>query len=214
MVSVSFGTDWGAVAAAWLTRWERTEDPVIKQKLLSSMQTIGAQPQGFFTGSGWLDLSNGKFKLAEDNAISVSHLSAVFGLTEVCEELVSLVDVPEFTKAWVQYCRLYNATPEEQEKALGRRPGGLNLQQGHSRLTAYAGSYLKDEGLKKRAWSEFYAGRAGIEMGKGTNRVITGPDVLTPRDEDSSVSTNAVAQWGLAAMQCLAFAGDHIQNTK
>jgi hypothetical protein len=214
MVSVSFGTDWGAIAAAWLTRWERTEDAVIRQKLLNSMQTIGAQPQGFFTGTGWLDLSNGKFKLAEDTSVNASHLSAVFGLTEICEELISLVDVPAFTKAWLQYCRLYNATPEEQQQALGRSVGRLNLQQGHARLTAFAASYLKDEGLAKRAWSEFYGGRAGIALNKGSIRTITGPEVLSPLEEDRSISTNAVAQWGLAALQCLAFAGDHIQESK
>jgi hypothetical protein len=178
------------------------------------MQTIGAQPQGFFTGTGWLDLSNGKFKLAEDTSVNASHLSAVFGLTEICEELISLVDVPAFTKAWLQYCRLYNATPEEQQQALGRSAGRLNLQQGHARLTAFAASYLKDERLAKRAWSEFYGGKAGITLNRGSIRTITGPEVLTPLEEDRSVSTNAVAQWGLAALQCLAFAGDHIQESK
>ena len=30
-VFASFGTDWGSIAAAWLTGWERTEDPLLKK---------------------------------------------------------------------------------------------------------------------------------------------------------------------------------------
>jgi hypothetical protein len=211
VVSVSFGTDWGAIAAAWFTRWERTEDPRIREQLLNSMQTIGAQPQGFFSGSAWMDLTNGKFKLVEDNSAEASHLSAVFGLTEICEELIMVVDVPGFTKAWVQYCKLYNASPQEQQQGLGKSLGKLGLKQGHSRLTAFAASHLKDEALAKRAWSEFY-GDGGLKSDKSNIRKITGPEVLAPLEEDTSVSTNAVAQWGLAAIQCLAFVSDHIQE--
>ena len=38
--------------------------------------------------------------------MTVSHLSAVFGLVEVCAELIALLDVPEFERAWLQYCEL------------------------------------------------------------------------------------------------------------
>ena len=50
----------------------------------------------------------------------MSHLSAAFGLPEVCAELIELLDVPEFERAWLQYCELYNAPAEEQKAALGQ----------------------------------------------------------------------------------------------
>ena len=40
------------------------------------------------------------------------------------------------------------------------------------------------------------------------HRKVTGPDSLKPVDEIASVSTNAAAQWGLAAIQNLALIGD------
>lgn len=212
LVPASFGTDWGSIAAAWLTRWERTGDTAIRKKLINSMATIAKQPHGFFTGSGWLDLSTGKFAITNDKAIHVSHLNAVFGLVEICEELISLVDEPGFTQAWLQYCRMYNATSEEQQKELGQSLSRLNLQQGHSRLTAFAASYLNDGNLAKRAWTEFYGARAGITPGRSNVNLIEGTEVLYPVDEDSSVSTNAVAQWGLAAMQCLTYVGKYISK--
>lgn len=210
MISASFGTDWGSIAAAWLTKWERTGDATIKKKLLNSMTTIARQPHGFFTGSAWLDLGNGMFTISQNTKLSVSHLNAVFGLTEICEELIALTENADFTRAWLQYCRLYNATPEEQQKELGEAAGRLNLQQGHSRLTAYAAFYLKDEALAKRAWREFYGGGAGIVPGRMHAETITGTTLLNPVTEEERVSTNAVAQWSLAALQCLAYVGKEI----
>jgi hypothetical protein len=210
-VGVGFGTDWGSLAAAWLTEWERTGDPRMRARLVASMTTIGRQPRGFFTGSGRMDLKTGAFEISTDDRISVSHLSAVFGLVEVCAELIQLLDVPEFKRAWLDYCELYNATPEEQEKRLGQPLKRLNLQQGHSRLTAYAARQTSDPALGRRAWKEFYRGAGGIRRHDDLATVrITGPAVLRPVDEAAFVSTNGVAQWGLAAIECLAMAAPEL----
>lgn len=205
-----FGTDWGSIAAAWLTEWERTGNKEIRDRLLHSMKTIAAQPQGFFTGSGVLHLDTGKFEISTSKALSVSHLSAVFGLTEIAAELIALVDLPEFTAAWLQYCRLYNASAEEQEKELGQSLKKLNLGQGHSRLTAYAAYKDQNPELAKRAWTEFYGARAGIIPGGFKTEKISGTQVFYPVEENASLSTNGVAQWALAAIQCLAYVGKAI----
>jgi hypothetical protein len=138
-------------------------------------------------------------------------LGAVFGLVEICSELIDLLDVPEFTEAWLQYCRLYNGTPAEQAAETGQSFGNLNLRQAHSRLTAYAAARTGDATLAARAWQEFYTGHSGYPRNAPwrTERVET-PAVLKPIDETSFVSTNASSQYGLAAIQCLALVGDHL----
>ena len=211
LASISFGTDWGALSAAWLTEWERTGDEKMKTKLLNSMKTIAGQPHGFFTGVSTMDLNTGKFVSADPKQLSVSHLSSVFGLAEICAELIQTFEMPEFEKAWVQYCELYNATPEEQKAVLGESLTKLNLKQGHSRLTAFASARKKDKRLAERAWAEFYGGEAGIKKPVLKVTHLTGPLVLNPIDEAEGVSTNGVAQWGLAAIQCLAFAGNELK---
>lgn len=204
-VGVGFGTDWGSLAAAWLTEWERTGNPAMRDRLVNSMKTIAAQPHGFFTGGGLMNLNTGAFQITASDKLSVSHLSSVFGLVEVCAELIQLLDVPEFKTAWLDYCELYNASPEEQTKRLGRPLHGLNLQQGHSRLTAYAARETGNLALAKRAWQEFFRGQGGIRRHDDLKTVrVTGPAVLRPVDEAPFVSTNGTAQWGLAAIQCLA----------
>jgi hypothetical protein len=141
----------------------------------------------------------------------VSHLSAVFGLVEMCSEIISAASLPEFERAWLQYCTLYNATAAEQIAAVGQSFGSLNLKQAHSRLTAYAAAKTNNPALAARAWAEFERGEAGYPAtSPWTSTRISGPAVLNPVDEATWVSTNATAQYGLAAIQCLALAGDRM----
>jgi PcRGLX-like protein C-terminal alpha/alpha toroid domain/PcRGLX-like protein central beta sandwich domain/PcRGLX-like N-terminal RIFT barrel domain len=210
---LGFGTDWGAIAGAWLTEWERTGDLKMRSRLHESMRTIAAQPRGFLTGGGWLNLITGAFDIASTDKISVSHLSAAFGLPEVCAELVELLSVPEFEQSWLQYCELFNAPPEEQKRVLGQILAPLNLEQGHARLTAFAAQRRRNPALGARAWQEFEAGKGGIRRGAcfQSQRIQT-PAVLNPVDEVAWLSTNSAAQWALAAIECLAFAGEALST--
>ncbi|MEO0055599.1 MAG: hypothetical protein RLZZ50_1546, partial [Verrucomicrobiota bacterium] len=209
--SVGFGTDWGSLAFAWLTEWERTGDPRVRDKLLAGMRTIGAQPHGFLSAGATFNLDTGEFSLVRDGEISVSHLSAVFGLPELCAELDDLLDVPAFRAAWLQYCVLYNATPAEQRAAVGSDFGKLNLAQAHARLTAYAAAITKDPALTDRAWKEFFAGGAGFGVRDSHRSTrVSGPASLNPVDESFALNTNATSQWGLTAIQMLALAGDRM----
>lgn len=207
LAAVSFGTDWGAVAAAWLTEWERSGNPVYRDRLLASMASIAAQPHGFFTGGGFMDVRSGAFLIDREGGIAVSHLSAVFGLAEVCSELIRSIPDPAFRQAWLDYCVLYNAPAAEQAGALGKSLGPLNLGQGHARLLAYAGRLKQDAALGRRAWAQFFEGKAGLVERDFARRRIEMPEVLHAIDEAPGLSTNAVAQWGLAAISLLACAG-------
>jgi hypothetical protein len=212
---LGFGTDWGSISGAWLTEWERTGEPKMRERLHESMRTIGAQPRGFLTGGGWMNLTTGGFDISSSDEVRVSHLSAAFGLPEVCAELVELLPIPEFERAWVQYCELFNAPPDEQKRVLGVVLAPLNLEQGHARLTAFAAHRRKDAALAARAWHEFVAGKGGVKPGSCfESRRIEAPEVLNPIDEVTWISTNTSAQWALAAIECLAFAGDAVATIR
>lgn len=112
-----------------------------------------------------------------------------------------------FEDAWLQYCELFNADPERQREVLGESLGGLNLQQGHARLTAYAAHRNRDAKLAERAWREFAAGEAGFPATlQFTTREVAPLEALHRIVEAPWLSTNSAAQWGLAAIRCLAFA--------
>jgi hypothetical protein len=204
-LSIGLGTDWSGLAAAWLTEWERRgpKAAVAEKKLLATMRTIGRMPNGFVTGSGLYDIDTGEFALAQ-KTVSVSHLSAMFGQVEICAELIGLVDLPEFEAAWLQYCRLFNATRAEQTAETGAHFGNLILKQGHSRLTAYAAARLGDAALAARAWQEFTATDGYTDASPWRTVPLTGPEVLNPIEDAPWVDTNTTALYGLAAIQNLA----------
>lgn len=211
-LAVGLGTDWSALAATWLADWERTGNERSRDRLLGTMADIAALPNGFLTGEALYDIERGRFDTSRER-IAVSHLSAVFGLVEVCSELIDLVDVPGFREAWIDYCRLYLASPEEQQAAVGQTLTGIHLEQAHSRLLAFAAARTADGDAARRAWEafegvgEWLLHRRDLELHR-----LTGPEVLNPVDEVPSLGTNDAAQYGLAAIQNLALIGDALPS--
>lgn len=209
-LGVGLGTDWGSLAATWLTDWERTGNPRSRDRLLGTMADIGALKFGFLTGEALYDLDKGRFDVGRE-VISVSHLSAVFGLVEICSELISLVPDESFEEAWMQYCRLFLASPEEQAAEVGQPLAGIYLTQAHSRLTAYAAARLKSPELAALAWQSFAEGGENLNHAEAfTLKKILPPHVLQPVDEAPTVSTNDTAQFGLAVIQNLALIGGEL----
>jgi hypothetical protein len=159
-------------------------------------------------------LSTGRFDSSRKR-ISVSHLSAVFGLPEICSELIDLdLDVPGFEKAWLDYCRLYLLPPEQQAAEVGHALEGISLVQAHSRLAAYAAARTGDAELARLAWRKFF-----LDEGDQLNRnalqreaewKTTAVDgALMPVDEAAFVSTNDASQYALAAIQNLSLIPEH-----
>ncbi|MBT2534866.1 Tat pathway signal sequence domain protein [Arthrobacter sp. ISL-69] len=209
-LGVGLGTDWGSLAATWLADWERTGNPRSRDRLLGTMADIGALKYGFLTGEALYDLDKGRFDAGRER-IQVSHLSAVFGLVEICSELIDLVPDAAFEHAWLQYCQLFLASEEEQIAEVGQPLDGVYLTQAHSRLSAYAAARAGDSGLARRAWDSFAEGGEHLNHGSAfTLRKIKPPYVLTAVDEAPTVSTNDAAQFGLAVIQNLALIGDHL----
>ncbi|GAA4812603.1 hypothetical protein GCM10023220_49870 [Streptomyces ziwulingensis] len=211
-LGVSTTTDWGALAMAWLAEWERGGKDLARTKLLNGARTIAALPNGWAQGGKiTYNLADGRFSGPAQKSVSVGSLSSVFGLIEVMTELLDLVDEPEVEARWVAFCRLYNSTKAEQREATGSDWGNLNLRQAYARASAYAAEQSGDEALAKRAWQELRTGHAGYPEGHSfTPRRVVAPAVLNPVDE-ASLSANASAQFGLAAIQCLALVGEHIR---
>lgn len=197
---IGVGTDWGSAVANWLTAWERTGDARYREWIVESMRAIGNAKWGFFTGTFAFDPETKAMTPPKNPEPNASHLSTMFGLPEVCSELIQLLDVPEFTDAWLQYCRLYNAPREVLDEKLGEDYRDPGFVQSHSRITAYAAAKLRDEALAKRAADEFLTREWGDRPTLETEH-IEGPAVLNPVDEADWVSTNDSAQWGLAAIQ-------------
>ncbi|KAE8410445.1 hypothetical protein BDV36DRAFT_302755 [Aspergillus pseudocaelatus] len=212
-VSISLGTDWSAFAAAWFIAWERRAPgwEEAKSKLFSSMAGISQLHNGFVTGMALYNMQNGQIlppshDLSNQGVVQVSHLSAMFGLFEICAVLIDTIasDLPRgFEKSWVEYCLYFNATAEDQAQRYGVDFGNLILRQGHSRLTAYAANNLEDSGLGQRSWKEFYNGDGYAPDLPWVSQSVTGYLVPVNVEEANWISTNISSLYGLAAIQNL-----------
>ena len=175
------------------------------------MDSIGRLKYGWLAGSAPYDLKSGRF-IGPCDTISISHLNAVFGAFEVNAELLQLIDVPRYRAAWLDYCRWFNASPQEWDAHFSLPFGKRNLKEGHSRLTAYVARETGDAALSTRAAREFLGGEAGLGLSDGDPRVAhSGADFVGPTVEWPGVSTNAASQWGLAAIQNLALIPDALE---
>ncbi|QBE66746.1 exo-rhamnogalacturonan lyase family protein [Pseudoduganella lutea] len=209
-IDASFGTVWGSLVAAWLAEWERTGDTRWRDRIVAGMRSIAALERQWFAAGAPYDHRTGTFRGPGDKA-SFSNLNGVFGVVEMNAELLTLVDEPAYRKAWIQYCRTYNAPKEDIVALLGRDPGGRGMSDTNSRMTAYAAYQLRDRALALRGWREFFQSD-WLKNGPARPHRIDGPAVLRPLAELSGISTNGSAQWGLAAIQHLALGGDSLDE--
>jgi hypothetical protein len=86
----------------------------------------------------------------------------------------------------------------------------VSLKQAHSRLSAYYAAAQGNATVAARAWGEF-RGTDGFKETQVFAAVrVEGSKVLHPVDEAPWLSTNDFAQYGLASIQVLAYAGDSI----
>lgn len=193
-IDMSFGTVWCSLAAAWLTEWERTGNRYWRDRLIAGMDSIARMPGGWRNGYGIFDLKSGRF-VSPAGRVGISHLNSVFGAVEINSELIRLLDVPQYRATWLDYCRFYNAP-----KSPGGKGSSRGLPQGHSRLTAYAAQRLHDAALAARAAEEFATAKGGLQLAFRDPRVTLAGGIV----EWPDLTTNTVAQWGLAAIQNLA----------
>jgi hypothetical protein len=220
-VAFSLGTDWSSLAGGWLIGWERrgARWEEAKAKLTSTISGIANLKNGFITGSALYNLQNGTLGPPPADPqnlgiVSVSHLSAVFGLPEVVSEAIEYFgdDLPAgFKNAWLDYCYYYGATSKEKIARYGV-DFRISLAQPHSRLTAYAARELGNTTLAKRAWREFYTTDGLGPNAPWNSTHVSGSAVLMPVDEAPWFVTNDAAQYGLAAIQNFALARAGLEN--
>lgn len=212
--------DWSGLAAGWLIEWERRGPrwEEAKSKLTGTATGFANLKNGFVTGSGLYVIGNGTLlppPADPDNKglVAISHLDSVFGLPEVMSEMLEYWgdDAPKGLKeAWFDYCFYYGATSAEQKARYGTAFSDISLFTGHSRLTAYYANQTNNATVAQRAWKEFYNNTDGHD-GLPPNAPwktswVNGSIVLAALEEATWIqSSNAVAQYGLAVIQDLAF---------
>jgi len=204
------GPDWLACVGNWMTEWERTGNTKYRDKILAGIESIAAMPYGFLSGPNALygyDPKTNKLYTLEADPFGSYNLQVIMGGAEIAMELEELLQNPQWSTLWLQYCRLVGARKEVVRRDMtthNEDPGDIRGGAGsNGRLAAYAYSKTKDAKWGDRAWGQLMRGPSMF-----ATRVVKGPDVLNDIDEVVGLSTNSTAQWCLNAIEVLALAGD------
>ncbi|HEY3839299.1 MAG TPA: hypothetical protein VGL72_22155, partial [Bryobacteraceae bacterium] len=178
--------------------------------ILAGVRSIAAMPYGFLSGPNALygyDPATNKLYTLEDDPFGSYNLQVIMGGAEVAMELEELLQDPQWSTLWLQYCRMVNAPKDVVKRDMTTHkedPGDARGGAGsNGRLPAYAYLKTRDPKWAERAWRHLLRGPVSF-----ATRPVKGPEVLNDIEEIPMLSTNSTAQWCLNAIEVLAMAGD------
>jgi hypothetical protein len=190
------GPDWLACAGNWMTEWERTGDTQWRDKIITGMKDLAAMPGGLRTALSFgYDPKTGHLYDVPDKQ-KTGQFVMIFGGAETGFELGTLIDVPEWSKAWMDLCEDWAKT------GAGDMAG--------PRAAGFAAFMKNDATLGRRAWELMSkpGDATGRERFPAKFSVIPSADVPQPGDEVfGDMATGHLSQWALNIIVTLELAG-------
>ena len=187
------GPDWVSYAGNWMTEWERTGNTIYRDKIIAGMKSICALPNGIFSGPQALGFNPETCEISyegDPQMQNTNHLLAIMGGFEVMNEMMTMIDLPEWNNVWLNHAADYK------EKALKVGRNRFRV----SRLAAYAAYHLMDEDRKQDAWIDLMTKLEHTAAPPFKIEKVMPPYVPAPKDECATISTNDAALWSLDAI--------------
>lgn len=187
------GPDWLAYAGNWMTEWERTRNVAYRDKIITGMKNIAALPNRIFTGPKALgfDPATGIISSECDPKLeSTNHLMSIMGGFEVMNEMLRMIELPEWKDAWLDYTIRYKQKAWELNRSRFRI----------SRLMGYAAYHTRNPEMAKEAWTDLFTRLEHTPAPPFRITTLLPPEVPAPLDECTSISTNDAALWSLDAI--------------
>ncbi|RAH42555.1 polysaccharide lyase family 26 protein [Aspergillus brunneoviolaceus CBS 621.78] len=207
--------DGGALAASWLTAWERREPGWTegRDRLLKMLEGIANLEYGIATKAILLHTKTGEVRTCPPptRPYAISHLSMLFGFPELVSELVDYAEsehpaaVDAFLKAYLTYCRSYNGGADVQREEYGFEfPATATWRQSHSTLTAFAARRGDDAEIARAAWQQFFETDGYTKDHQWTVTPTAAPTYFSEGEEAPWITTNEAARYGVSAIFNLA----------
>lgn len=187
------GPDWLAYAGNWMTEWERTGNTKYRDKIIAGMKSISALPNRLFTGPKALgfDPATGIITTECDPKLETSnHLMTIMGGFEVMNEMMRMIDLPEWRDAWLDHAARYKKKAWELSHSRFRV----------SRLMAYAAYHMRNAQMAEEVWHDLFTRLEHTPAPPFRITTILPPEVPAPLDEWDGISTNDAALWSLDAI--------------
>ncbi|HWA09812.1 MAG TPA: Tat pathway signal sequence domain protein [Opitutaceae bacterium] len=190
------GPDWLACAGNWMTEWERTGDTKWRDKIVTGLKDLAAMPGGLRTSLSFAyDPKTGHLYDVPEKQ-KTGQFVMIFGGAETAFELGTLVDVPGWSKAWLDLCEEWART------GAGDMAG--------PRAAGFAAFAKNDPALGRRAWELMFArgDGTGRERFPATPLSVPPADLPVPAEEVlGDMATGHLSQWALNIIGTLELAG-------
>ncbi|WP_258881663.1 hypothetical protein [Paenibacillus sp. sptzw28] len=206
---IRVGPDWAAFSSNWMTRWERFEDKVYRDKILVGLDCIKRARFRLLSGPTYgYDPTSGKLSpMGDDNW--GRHLAICMGGPQVWFELAMMLRDPEWEDMLAEFGVFYNLPREEKEKATG---GAISHDSFHhpvlsTGIAAFGAYYKNDKRTAELVWSillENAYARINLQEEAADRRY------MAPLKEIPWINTNEAAQWSLNTIISLELIGGFI----
>ncbi|NOU62850.1 hypothetical protein GC096_02155 [Paenibacillus sp. LMG 31461] len=204
------GPDWSSFVSNWMTRWERFQDTVYRDKILTGIRSLKNAPNRLSSGSHFLYNSQTSEMGYIGEGTYQYHMVVCFGAPEIWFELVELIEDEEFKDMLAQFGNYYAMTPEERQEA---SYGLFNESNDHAwrgerfaiRMFAYAGYWYRNAGRMQQAL-EMLSQAADSSSntpghfdgsGKPVFTIVANTEYVRSIREVKYVNTNGISQWSL-----------------
>ena len=206
------GPDWAAFCSNWLSEWERTENQVYRDKIVSGIDTLKKLPFRLLSGPTFgYDPETSTLQHMGDGNAGGYHMVIAFGGPQAWMEIAQILGDEEWDEMLAEFGEFYVLSNEEKIK----RSNGIlhdklfSLPMLASGMVAYAAANKQDAKLAEKAWN--------LLLNEEISEMILPikeQEVETWRTlkEIPSVTTNTTSQWCLNTIVSLELIGDYLSN--
>lgn len=203
-VRLRSGPDWAALVSDWMTAYERTLDPVWREKIEAGIEDLCKTPLGLTSGPLFgFDPQTGHLQYEGEAQSGSMHLQACMGETEVWLETAEMLKNNGLKDMVARNGMYFFLSPEERHKRSGGLLGGRQFGSPiySAEMQAWAARESGDQAMARTIWKNLLALLYAPDKRSGflTTAYGVGEDG-SPLLEIPWISTNFTAQWCLKAI--------------
>ncbi len=209
---IRVGPDWSSLVSNWLTEWERTNDSVYGEKIMTGIRCMAETPYKLLSGPCFMfDPVSKKIKYYGTGNVDSYHMVISFGAPQVWMELADILKKDQWNRMIAEFGRFYSLSNEQKENESEHllNDKKFSWPMFGSGMMAYAANYYQDEKIAKRAWDCLLdTDISGVPLPVADSlKTVTNWRTIK---EMPWISTNVVSQWCINLILCLELIGDQV----
>ncbi|WP_168119880.1 hypothetical protein [Paenibacillus sp. HB172176] len=209
-VHLRIGPDWAAFCSNWMTRWERFEDTLYRDKILTGIQCLKNAKYRMLSGPsyGYNPETSALIPMGEDN--SGRHMVICMGGPQVWFELGDMLEDPEWMDMLAEFGVYYNLPQNEKDLITN---GEIKTESwGHPVLSAgiaaFGAYHKRDKATAEKCWEILLLNPFGhTNLSENENLVTYMEDLF----EIDWINTNEASQWSLNAILSLELLSEYLE---